>query len=159
GEPPMLSRCASFLLVSTVFAAAAGQVSPERTDRNGDPLPDRALARLGSTRLVHGNTIVGVAFSPDGKLVAAAEFGDWVTGPEGKVRVDPSIRLWDVVTGKEVRRLAVGPDLFGGPAFSPDGKTLAAPCGQAARLWDVASGKEVGRLPAEDAVWRVAFSP
>ena len=61
--------------------------------------------------LPHNQTVRTGVFSPDGKLFAA---GDryWV-------------RLWDVSTGKEVRRLSDSNPYLSTLAFSPDGKTLA----------------------------------
>src|SRR4051812_41665624 len=93
--------------------SAPGQHRPARTDLYGDPLPPGALARMGTVRLRHGSHVCGVAFSPDGKAVAAAA-GD-------------GLRLWDVSSGKEVRRLG-GRDenYFSAVAFSPDGNRLAA---------------------------------
>jgi RNA polymerase sigma factor (sigma-70 family) len=71
-----------------------------------------------------------LAFSPDGKYLAM--------GCQLKELI-----LWDVATGREVRRLG---SAGSSAAFSPDGKTLAAVSGQGAiRLWDVATGNT---LPA-----------
>ena len=71
---------------------------------------------------------MSAAFSPDGKRVA---IGDSRWG----------LVLWDVETGKEVRRLSP-PGGAAQIAFSPDGKVLAtsSPAG-AIRLWDAATGK------------------
>jgi WD40 repeat protein len=60
-------------------------------DSHGDPLPPGALARLGTTRLRHGGDVTFVAFGSDGKTLLTA----------GQ---DDTIRLWDLATGKEVRR-------------------------------------------------------
>jgi hypothetical protein len=40
-----------------------------RLDAVGDPLPEGAVARLGTLRLVHRGGVAAVAVSPDGKLV------------------------------------------------------------------------------------------
>ena len=65
----------------------------KRLDRYGDPLPDGALARLGTSRLLHQDNIRAVAFVPDGKALASA--GD-----------DAVISLWEAATGRELRRFA-----------------------------------------------------
>jgi RNA polymerase sigma factor (sigma-70 family) len=92
----------------------------------------------------------GIAFSPDGRLLATVKDG-W----EG------TIRLWDVASGKELRRLHGQASAVFSLAFAPDGKTLAAAgMGNMVRLWDVASGKE--RRPADGhcgPVQAVAVSP
>jgi WD40 repeat protein len=68
----------------------------------------------------------GVAFSPDGKTVAAHRMlqeldGDWVLQRKSLVRI------WDVATGKVREEFEVKPVVFC-VAFAPDGKTLAAGC-------------------------------
>jgi RNA polymerase sigma factor (sigma-70 family) len=40
-----------------------------RTDRYGDPLPEGAIARMGTIRLRTDGQVAAVAFSPDGKMV------------------------------------------------------------------------------------------
>jgi WD40 repeat protein len=79
---PRIALVALLLMPHLVFAGP-------RLDRNGDPLPDGAIARFGSGRLLHGG-VSHMEFSPDGKVLATS-------GGDGT-------RLWDVATGKEVVR-------------------------------------------------------
>src|SRR2546430_799038 len=58
GPPPEASSAAGRLKL------AAGK---PRVDRLGDPLPPGVLARMGSGRLRHADTLETVAFSPDGR--------------------------------------------------------------------------------------------
>jgi WD40 repeat protein len=81
---------------------------------------------------VHLREVYGVAFSPDGGLIATGS-GD------GKAR------LWDAKTDTlRTEFLAQGGNV-GRVAFSPDGALLAAHSDEAFRMWDVSTGKERAR--------------
>jgi WD40 repeat protein len=99
----------------------------------GDPLPNQAIARLGTVRFRHNGPIYAIAFSPDGQLIASA-------ASHGQVR------LWNAATGQRVQSLD-DPDgsVKQCVAFSPDGKLLTTHKGYTgkgdAAIWDVATGK------------------
>ena len=85
--------------------------------------------------------VLGIAFSPDGKRMA--------TGGYGNDKDNYFARLWDVETGKEIRRFMHGQKGYGirSLAFSPDGKTLATlgtQSGAFLRLFDVVQGELSG---------------
>jgi WD40 repeat protein len=90
----------------------------------------------------------GLVFSPDGRLLAAAD-------------VDFRVRLIDVGTGHVRQTLEGHTDVVPGLAFAPDGKTLASGgFDRTVRLWDVQTGKELRILKGNKGqVWAVAFSP
>jgi RNA polymerase sigma factor (sigma-70 family) len=104
-------------------------------------------------------SVLDAAFSPDGKLLA--------TGGYDNDNGNYFARLWDVETGKELRRFMHGKQGSGiaSLAFSPDGKTLATLGTQAGvllRLFDVDTGKLLRAFPKDDGVrpsrGSVAFS-
>ncbi len=109
------------------------------------------IASAQSLRLVpetgHTSSILSTAFSPNGHTLASGSD-------------DNTIQLWDVATGKELRRLEGHSQSVSSVAFSPDGRTLASGSYDTTiRLWDVATGKELSRLEGHtDEVFSVAFS-
>jgi WD40 repeat protein len=118
-------------------------------------LIDRTEGKVVKT-FAHANVVFAGAFSPDGKWFAGGGYDQDKTGY--------FVRLWDVETGMELRKMRSG----GGVrclAFSPDGTTLAigGDSGRtiAVRLYDPATGKERRSVPFLDAgrVSSVAFSP
>ncbi len=98
-----------------------------------------------------------VVFSPDGQLMAAGGYD-----AADKVQF---ARLWEVATGKELRRFAVSHDIqqsITALAFSPDGATIASASWRDARLrlWETATGKELRAFPDAAAdIASVAFAP
>jgi WD40 repeat protein len=100
----------------------------------------------------HVREISGLAWSPDGKLVATSS--SWM---------DPVVRLWDPVTGRQVREMRGNKGGIEAVAFSPDGRKLAGAGGQGAadvRLWWTEDGKLAKTLSKEGwSVLSLAWSP
>ncbi|HEY1381524.1 MAG TPA: serine/threonine-protein kinase [Gemmataceae bacterium] len=107
-----------------------------------DVASDREPAAFTIPRAV----VMAIAFSPDGRFLAAGTF-------------DEQVYVWDVATGA---RLHAAP--LEGPAhqlaFSPDGRRLAGVNREAVKLWDVATGHEVLILrAAQPRTWDMPFNP
>jgi RNA polymerase sigma factor (sigma-70 family) len=78
----------------------------------------------------------GIAFSPDGKILAAA-----------RRRNAPNVQLWNTQTGQLIRELKGHTASPLSVVFSSDGKTVIS-CGDDStiRFWDVATGRETAKL-------------
>lgn len=105
----------------------------------------------------HTRDVVAVAFSPDGKSLGS--------------RGGDSVKVWSLDDSKEVASFPQGGTDFGGLAFSPDGRSIAADDPKlGASIWDLASNGEPTRLGrpkrpevfSSDAAtygWGLAYSP
>lgn len=95
-----------------------------------------------------------VQFSPDEKLI--------ISGGGDKL-----VKIWDVATGKELKRLAGHEDDISAVSFSPDGRYALSAGGRSwskkdctIRLWDVSTGKEIRKFEGHtEAIFSAAFSP
>jgi WD40 repeat protein len=96
------------------------------TDDHGDPLPESAVARLGTTRwrsnLRYGTGFSTLAFAPDGDAVA--------------VSCDRGLTVFETKTGRPVPWFAPDANLKAA-AFTPDGKALVT----------LGAPRDGGRLP------------
>jgi len=129
-------------------AAAGGAKNSLPDGPDSDPLPPGALARLGSARLRPGHPVSALAFTPDGKTLVSGNWG-------------PGIHVWDVASGKELRRFA-GQHHGLHVACLPDGKTVASvnTNEKVIRLWDMISGKELRRFTGhQEAIRAIACAP
>ena len=89
-----------------------------------------------------------MAFAPDGETVASCDYS-----------LAPSVRFWDVKTGRLLRAWKMPSNSVYRIAFSPDGKTLAT-ASDVVRLWDIETGQERTTFEGHThLVWDVAFSP
>jgi RNA polymerase sigma factor (sigma-70 family) len=147
------------LLAAGVLAVGAGAAlfharAAEPTEPgNGAPLPAAPAPATLEARVFEGHTdgIGRVAISRDGRraLSCGLAYGDG----------DPTVRLWDLGTGKELKRLEGHTGGVYGVDFSPDGNR-AVSAGDTIRLWDLETGKELKRFDGpEEGVYGVVFSP
>jgi hypothetical protein len=82
----------------------------------------------------HGDEVKGVTLSPDGRHAASGS-------------LDQTVRLWDIVAGKEVKVLRGHTKQVWGVLFHPNARQVFSVSWDAtARLWDVATGAEVRRF-------------
>ena len=156
-------------VASAVDDKPAPPAKQPRVDLYGDPLPQGAIARLGTVRLFHRgptrlpfkNPVGCLLYTPDGKTVISGGMTE-------------TIRCWDVASGKEFRQFVIPQkNLPAGEwlvvtllALSSDGKSLAAKTlhGLAVPgaygfpldrqgiffLWDFASGKLLRQGQADE---------
>jgi WD40 repeat protein len=129
----------AFLLGLAVLAAPAAAPPPAHVDAFGDPLPEDAVARLGSSRFRCGCLDpADLALSADGGLIAALE----TDGP-------PRITLIDPATGRRLRTFAA--EAARTVAFA-GGKRLVCSCSDSTvRVYDVALGRLVRKFPVPEA--------
>jgi WD40 repeat protein len=115
-----------------------------RVDRYGDPLPEGASARLGTVRFRHAGAVRDVAFSNDGKWLAASSDDRNM------------VIIWERATGRKLREIPVANAVVPPThlRFSSEGKRLYGSFwyGQDMALYSWAlqagaDGKENPRLP------------
>lgn len=106
-----------------------------------DPVTGRKLG----TFTVPDGSVRGMAFSPDGRAVAASSAA--------------AVRVWDVATGR-TRHSFTGRLDPGAVAFGPDGRTVAAASREGlVRVWDVATGRTQTSHDSQGEGDAVVFSP
>ena len=92
----------------------------------------------------HVDDVTAVAWSPDGKRIAAGS--------------DDGVWVLDAVTGEELFSLECGRGV-GLVAWSPDGSRIAAASDGDVRVWDAVTGENVLSLKHDHRVESVAWSP
>jgi RNA polymerase sigma factor (sigma-70 family) len=127
-------------------AAAAdkpGATRPRDRDAFGDPLPEGAVARLGTVRFNHGSGLRNLLFTPDGKTVVSVG--------------DGTFRLWDAATGRELGHFSASDGSWwdAQAVLTAGGKELLTLTqdtqADTVRVWDLPLQKELRqvRLPVK----------
>jgi WD40 repeat protein len=168
-----LKSLGAVLLLGAFVAAVAGLAARTAPSAEPSPRPTRAETvrseepappekrpeqpvqiaepvKMASFRNEDRTGIRSVAFSPDGKTVAA---GGALNG---------QVRLWDVETGKVrlVLHQATTPRNIDCVVYSPDGRTIASGgTDRTIKLWDAVTGKEQGAFRETIYIYSLAFSP
>ncbi len=95
-----------------------------------------------------GHGLLGVAFDPTGRRVAA---GGW----------DYAVTVWDVATGREIHKLTGHTDRIYDIAFTLDGRRIASGSkDRTTRFWSTGDGRELAIVTGHrDRVMALALSP
>jgi RNA polymerase sigma factor (sigma-70 family) len=135
----VLLAVAALMAGAVLFHAGAAEPPGDKKDEpKAESGPPGAVADHVAVRRFEGHTdgVMVVAFSPDGKraLSGGVCYGDR----------DPTVRLWEVGTGKELLKLEGHTEGVYSLAFLAGGKQAVS--GSAAgtmRIWDLETGKEL----------------
>lgn len=94
------------------------------------------------------NSIYSVAISPDGRYA--------LSGSD-----DKTVKLWEISTGRQIRKLEGHTNRVCSVAFSPDGQYAASgSLDTTVRLWELSTGREMWTLKGHSySVSSVVFSP
>jgi WD40 repeat protein len=113
-------------------------------------LVDRAGGAIG-TLGGHADMVRALAFSPDGKRLAAAG---------GMPAQAGEVKIWDVESRTLLRTLPGHADCIYAVAFAPGGRIATSSYDKLVKLWDADSGREVRTLKDHiDAVYALSFTP
>jgi len=146
GEPLRIIRGHTGSITSLAFDISGNRLvsaSKDKTLRVWSVLTGEMI-----TTITPGEPVNGATLSPDGRHVVSG------VGEGAMYRGEPSIRVWDISSGKVIIAMTQGD--FNGiratvtwAAYSPDGARVIScdtTMGRAARIWDAATGQLIATL-------------
>ncbi len=108
---------------------------------------DLSTGAPGPSLQGHADFLTAVAYSPDGLLLASADFGG-------------DVRVWDAQSGAKVQAFSAHAGRASCLAFSPDGKRLVSAGGDGVlSAWNTATWENVRWPGSAGRIHGVAFSP
>jgi WD40 repeat protein len=103
--------------------------APKQEREQDGPLPEGAVARLGTLRFRHADSVTCIAIGTDGTSILSA--------------AGNTVYVWDLATGKERQRFPKHATMVTSFVCSRDGKLLASGCRDGTiHVWDMATGRE-----------------
>ena len=137
-----------------VFSPDGRRLASASSDESDAKIWDATTGGLLASYPGPGENLAGVAFSPDGRLLAVG------SGLHGH-RENGVVRIWDTQSNQELHTLRGHVEMTGSLAFSPDCRRLASTSlDQTIKIWDMQTGVEVLTLTGHlSAVWSGVFAP
>jgi serine/threonine protein kinase len=145
-RPRLSRRTLVFGGTGLAVAAAGGTAAALLLPGGGSPAAASKVSASAGTMPGFSGNVNSLAFSPDGKTIAAG------CG-------DRNVHLWSVATGAPVATLSGHTDKVNAVAYSPDGKLIASGSDDATvRIWNAATGVAVTTISPGIQVSTLAFS-
>jgi WD40 repeat protein len=148
GLGPLLFACVLSLSVAPTEETGPAKDAKPRTDRFGDPLPDGAVARLGTVRRRHPQD-AETEKSKDTAIGHVGAVAGLIVSADGKSAVtlgrDNTVRIWEVPTATEKRKVFLPPRTDLGLLLGPRRVLLRTREGSLS-VWDIEREKELVKV-------------
>lgn len=133
--------CVAVMLTGGLLMCITALAQPAQ-DRLGDPLPEGAVQRLGTLRLIYGS-IGDLAYLPDGRAMIA---------------VGGFVEIWDIPAGEQLwRERAIPGSIVSMHVPDDSGVVLLADSGGNVHEWNVANNEVLRSFPTGQAALRCAY--
>src|SRR5262245_5279321 len=144
----LLFACVLSLSVAPTEGIGPVKDAKPRTDRFGDPLPDGAVARLGTVRRRHPQH-AETEKSKDTAIGHVGAVAGLIVSADGKSAVtlgrDNTVRIWEVLTATEQRKVFLPPQTGLGILLGPRRVLLRTREGSLF-VWDIEREKELVKV-------------